>query len=465
MLGSVPHPVDYCVDATPCKTINSQTICLTGAFMHPAGSFTVPQTCWNTMTDYTCLQYQTDCLPFSSNSYCTEQGTGVCSMGGNGLPMTSPYPKLGPCLSTTHTYQCVDPSQPSLPPSTASGCTISSSLNGLDWSYATPSAADDFIAASTAQEFARQLVTYGYDASGSLSNLFHGTAMTCADGYIGLKNCCVGSSGTPTTNYKASGMLGNVAGMGLKVGATYAAKYGAPYVYDLMMANVAPEFLQSGVASMANSLQSFGSNPLNGVGMYGFGLTPTAAGGFFGTSASAQIGTSGVYFNPYALAAAVAIQVIMAALACDQEEMDLANLKGQNLCHYVGSYCSHELKFFGATIACLETTESYCCFNGLLAKGIMEGAHTQLGISWGSGKSPNCSGLSTTQIQALDLSGPAFTSVMEPFRQSVMNHYTNDVLPTTSGGAFQSATQTKATSNFHDLCLQKQLSDTTITCP
>ena len=40
-------------------------------------------------------------------------------------------------------------------------------------------------------------------------------------------------------------------------------------------------------------------------------------------------------------------------------------MKNDNrLCHSVGSYCSRKVPILGT---CLETTQSYCCFNSRLA--------------------------------------------------------------------------------------------------
>jgi conjugal transfer mating pair stabilization protein TraN len=52
----------------------------------------------------------------------------------------------------------------------------------------------------------------------------------------------------------------------------------------------------------------------------------------------------------------------------------------------------------------IETTESYCCFNSRLARILNEQGRAQLGKGWGGAQSPDCSGFTLVQLQALDFS-------------------------------------------------------------
>lgn len=422
--------------------------------------------CWSTAKDYSCSQAVSECSLYTANPACKEVGTATCTIGPTGLPMVSTNPKLGACVSYQRDFKCLATGTATT--SSTTTCDSTNMLNGLDWSTSSPSASKDFVQAATSQEFARQIAAYGYDNSGMLSNIFHGKSMDCKDGYIGLKNCCATSGGAPMTNANAASAMGNVTmsaiSWGVSSGAGYAMKFGAPYVYDLMLSGVAPEFMQSGLSSMAGSMAN---NTLGaGFGFYGIGTTASAAGGaFFGASSSMAIGQTGLYFNPYALAAAVAIQVIMQAISCSDEEKELANMRSQNLCHPVGSFCSNEIKFLGIVMGCLETTQRFCCFNGLLAKGIMEGAHSQMGISWGSAQAPNCAGLSVAQIQTIDFADPIYASVMAPFTAQIMSNYNSVADKNISSGAFLGNVQGTSTQNVHALCLQKQLLDPTVVCP
>ena len=86
-------------------------------------------------------------------------------------------------------------------------------------------------------------------------------------------------------------------------------------------------------------------------------------------------------------------------VGCDGEAKALAEKKVAGLCHYVGTYCSS--KIFGI---CVKKRKSYCCFKGKLSRIIMEQGRTQLGISWGEAKEPNCEGFTVAQFQSLDFS-------------------------------------------------------------
>ena len=99
---------------------------------------------------------------------------------------------------------------------------------------------------------------------------------------------------------------------------------------------------------------------------------------------------------------------------CNSEEKELGKLKAIPVCHYVGHYCSKKIAG-----NCVETKKSYCCFQSKLSYLVMEGAHTQLKLSWGESDSPNCRGLTPKQLQRVDLSKidlSAYFSDLKPNR-------------------------------------------------
>jgi conjugal transfer mating pair stabilization protein TraN len=104
-----------------------------------------------------------------------------------------------------------------------------------------------------------------------------------------------------------------------------------------------------------------------------------------------------MYFNPYALAFAVAMQIIMEMIECTPEEQKLGMARGSNLCTYVGSYCS--TKVLGG---CVETKQNYCCFNSKLSRIINEQGRPQLGRSWGTAKDPDCRGFTADEFSKMD---------------------------------------------------------------
>lgn len=178
---------------------------------------------------------------------------------------------------------------------------------------------------------------------------------------------------------------------------------GSKYVFDYMYQS--SEYIQAGMAAMGfdgiEMASKFGSSfEMYGLS-YSFGAGALAAGetatGAFGQTIYGL--GNGFAFDPYSFAAAVAIQVIMELMSCEPEEQQLGMHKGANLCHFVGSYCSS--KFLGV---CLETTESYCCYNSKLGKIINEQGKPQIGKGWGTAESPQCAGFTPEEFQRVDFS-------------------------------------------------------------
>lgn len=110
-------------------------------------------------------------------------------------------------------------------------------------------------------------------------------------------------------------------------------------------------------------------------------------------------------------------KVFMGLIACKDNEKILAKKRNNDLCHYVGQYCSKKLKFLG----CIQTSESYCCFSSKLGRIIHEQGRPQLGISWGSGDSPNCRGFTPDEFQKLDFSKLDFTEFARDIQTKTTN--------------------------------------------
>jgi len=88
--------------------------------------------------------------------------------------------------------------------------------------------------------------------------------------------------------------------------------------------------------------------------------------------------------------------IIVEIASCDPQEKMLALKKGQNLCRFTGSYCSVEIPIVGT---CLQTTESYCCFNSRLARIINTSGGAQIGKAV-----TDCTGFTPTEFARLDFS-------------------------------------------------------------
>ena len=133
--------------------------------------------------------------------------------------------------------------------------------------------------------------------------------------------------------------------------------------------------------------------------LFGVGGGSSALAGMLAGDLTVQSFIGALVPGPWSIAI-LAIQ-LSGILNCEQAEQILAMKRDTRLCHGVGSYCSTRLPVIRV---CTETMESYCCFNSRLARIINEQGRAQLGRGWGAPQSPECSGFSLAQLQALDFS-------------------------------------------------------------
>lgn len=117
--------------------------------------------------------------------------------------------------------------------------------------------------------------------------------------------------------------------------------------------------------------------------------------------------------------------------SCNNEEKALGTAKQNGYAIYLGKYCSNRILGI-----CTEHREGYCVFNGLLAKDVQQqGRAGQLNINFGSSKSPNCSGISVTDLQRIDFSKIDFSNLEQslqnqknlPDKSSIQQYITNKV--------------------------------------
>lgn len=370
-----------CVDATPCKNISGINVCLAGVPL-PAGnsiSAGADVTCWHIEDAYDCVSPNTvdDCQPLR------DRGCGQI-----GSTCTSSNASTGACTNYQQTYQCQ-----TTPAQTQQVTDCGAKEFCMDGKcFDTVHAPDpDIFKVATAMEAAREAGTYMDPNS---LEMFKGSSGSCAKGYFGLKNCCKTSGG--------GGAYSNAAVFGLAMSAGgQAVKYGSSYAYDALYVSDAPDFMVKGMGALlgvdpvqvSSAVASFSPT----LSLYGFtATTGTLAAGV------APLGSAGgitLGFDPTSFAISVGIMVIQELMSCEPQDQVLGIKRGQNLCHFAGSYCSNKMPILGI---CLETTESYCCFNSKLARIINEQGRPQTGKSWGSGESPNCSGFTPDQFQSLE---------------------------------------------------------------
>jgi conjugal transfer mating pair stabilization protein TraN len=95
----------------------------------------------------------------------------------------------------------------------------------------------------------------------------------------------------------------------------------------------------------------------------------------------------------------VALIVINLIWECEKEELELTVKRDLKLCHQVGSYCSQDTAF-----GCIESKESYCCYNSPLSRIIQEQIHPIDGASWGTPENPRCEGVDMITLNSIDWS-------------------------------------------------------------
>lgn len=423
---------ETCVDSTPCKTLaNGAQVCLAG--VSSSGAYNISETCWKYTYSYACKSDvgTNTCGDYENNSKCQILTT-TC---------TDKDPETGVCDSWNYTYQCRTKDAET---EQQVQCTA-----GLVAQVDNPDNSNtNFATAAVALEISREMTVYS--ASGQ-TTIFSGVKETCAKGYAGIKNCCKSSPGGQNNTSVVASLGVAAAYSAVKYVGQQAVDTVSPYVFDAMFSS---DMFGDGL-DMATSLLSSSSVVSNGgelaTNFAANGMTLSAYGFTFGTGTfvaeDAMSGTTllaggeggFVAFNPYVLAAQLALQYVMSLMACTQEEQMLGMHKGSNLSVYVKTECSN--KVLGV---CLEYTDTYCSFNSVLARIINQQGKAQLGLDFS-----DCSGLTIQQVTDLDftkLDLSEFTSLMVEQAQkglvtssSISNSYQSVMSTTTSGSSQSSA--------------------------
>ncbi|MDC0857581.1 conjugal transfer protein TraN, partial [Rickettsiales bacterium] len=106
---------------------------------------------------------------------------------------------------------------------------------------------------------------------------------------------------------------------------------------------------------------------------------------------------------------------------CSSSENELYMRRYNDQCVYIGRYCSAEEDLTGL---CLQEKESYCCFSSKISKIVNEQGRSQIGRGWGSPSAPDCSGLSMTEINALDFDSMDFASLEAEIYENAKDNLT-----------------------------------------
>jgi conjugal transfer mating pair stabilization protein TraN len=260
----------------------------------------------------------------------------------------------------------------------------------------TPNA--DLAQTAAMMEALRQAGTY---QDPTTLRIFGGTGGSCTNTPFGLSNCCKPSGGGAAMNNAS--LMGFALQNGISAGGQ-ALKYGSSYMYDALFNNFD---MVRGFDSMLTT-SPLGS--LTGGSLFGGSSTPFSPSfGLYGFTASfgaapvgaTVLGSAGgmtFAFDPTTLAIQVGLMILQDLMSCTQDEQKLALRNGQNLCRYTGSYCSMELNLLFASI-CLQTTQTYCCFNSRLARIINTSGGPQIGKS-----ASDCTGFTQAEFALLDFS-------------------------------------------------------------
>lgn len=374
------------------------SMCVEGPGTRKINGLDVYKECWKTEKEYTCASSSltNTCGDLKARPECLETTTPVCV----------DYLAGGQCGLLEHTYECGIGEEKT---QTVTNCSTQKfCLNGtcFDTSYSPDT---DFGTAVAGMEVMREAAEYG---------LFKGTHDKCSRGYFGLKNCCKSESGGASANN--STIASTIGVTALKVGAEAIKVYGSQYMYEglfNMGSMVGSEMLENyAIASLVESASYVPSVSVYGV-TFSWGVTASAQGLINDVGLEVAIEYLGaeactpgllIGFDPWSLAFAVAVQVIMSMMSCEEEDMLTAMKKGQGLCHKVGSYC-------GSKVAgsCVKKMEGHCCFPSKLGKIINQQGRPQIGKSWGSPKNPDCSGFTLEQVSQLDLSVMDFSEFIQ----------------------------------------------------
>ena len=393
------HAATTCTDSTPCKTINGLQVCLTTVSPLPAGAQSSGDSCWVRSEDYTCAgtTLTNDCQELIDRG-CTQVSSQCIDQLASGA-----------CDMSERTYSC-QTSPASQTQRTV--CDQRSFCQSGTGCFDTSNPADqDFGKAMASMEAAREAGVYGAD-----QRLFKGVGEQCRKKLFGLVNCCKKGGGGAA---RSNNVLMSATIQGAFAGGQLAMNAGSKYMFDFMYPQFT-SYIEAGAQAMISSEVLF--TPTNFQPSFSFyGLTfstGTVTSGLLGGPiySLGSLGSFNFYFDPYSLAAAVALQLLSELLSCEQSEQLLAMHRDANLCVHVGSFCSARIPILRT---CIEQTESYCCFNSRLARIINEQGRGQIGKGWGSAESPDCSGFTTSEFEQLDFSRIDMSEFVQEIASSV----------------------------------------------
>lgn len=165
----------------------------------------------------------------------------------------------------------------------------------------------------------------------------------------------------------------------------------------------AEKVMQAAYDALGETAQQFVYGMLEGMGYDGLVQGGAAVGGEAAAGdAMAQtmgqtIGSIISFVGWVYLVYQVATLIIQMIYKCTKPEIELMVNVQLKKCSYVGSYC--DSKTLGM---CTVKKEAYCCYDSPLARIVVEQGYKQLGKTQGPAKTPQCDGLTITEMSQLD---------------------------------------------------------------
>lgn len=353
--------------------------CVEGPETRNINGLDVYKDCWRWSDQYTCTQNTpvSDCDELKNNPRCIETKSACVSYQDDGTT----------CNVQEHEFRCSasDPETTTVTDCSSQQFCIAG--NCFDTGYPRDT---DFGTVIAGLEIQREA---GYN------NLFEGEPHKCTKRLFGLVNCCKKNQGAAGASN--SSMASHFGSAAFKVGAETIRWLGSPYAFDAIGQVGSPILTEWAIESYLSTNGAL-SNAW-GVSFYGVRIAYDTVNSVFAFS-----------FDPWSLALSIAIHVIMELSSCEPEDQLTGALRGQGLCHKVGSYCTK--KVLGS---CLEKTESDCCFNSKLARLINEQGRPQIGKLWGDEEAPDCSGFTMEQIGLLSFERMDFSEFIADVMRNI----------------------------------------------
>lgn len=357
-LPAVPPPMAGPLD----KCERRSSVCSAQNETRIINDWPVTRACWGFTNTF-------DCVDLDPRSDCGQPRFGACTAAP--APICIDFDNTftpAQCIAYRQDFSCriTDPMF-----QTVEDCGAQSFCSGAMCFDASSPPDQDFARSVAFLEATREAGKYLDTAT---LRVFKGFDNRCTKKLFGLVNCCnKGGSAARSlfTNYAiASSAVGSIGKAAV-----------SNYTYDALFVSDAPSIILTGFEAL-----------------WGTGYSSGLAGVLMGdVSVSSFIGS---IVPGWWTLAILAIQA-SGILSCSDADQVTAMKRDANLCVSLGDYCSKRLPIIRT---CIETTQSFCCFNSRLARIVNEQGLVQIGRGMGSANSPSCSGFSVAELQALDFS-------------------------------------------------------------